>query len=342
MRHRVVLRDGNRPREQRDAVAPVPGLAPCEEGVHGDPGDRDRAERPRGATAASRLRSIEFREAEGQHHERTDQRQVRVTIRHRLGADLDQADHRHQRHQVPAPTNQQLRRAMASTNARRGHEHENKERTEHLPRRDALIWIRVINRKACRPDCPCEVRDVGHGGVRAARQERVLRDAPRSSAMGLNRVGHDARSRSEREHRYFFHDQPSPGLGAAERPHVEQQKQDRERHQHRLGEKTRSVGRQCEGAETNAWALEAGKPCVAREQTEDGAEHVLSLGDPRHGLDVERVDREERGDERAPPEAILHSQEKQEQQQYGSSMEHDVRRVETARGRAEAFCVQLQ
>ena len=102
------------------------------------------------------------------------------------------------------------------------------------------------------------------------------------------------------------------------------------------------VGGQSKDAETEAWPFEAGQPDVASEKPEDGAEHVLPLGDPRHRFDVERVDREERGNQCAPPEAIRHSQEQQEEQQHGAGMEHDVRRVKSACGWTERFRVKLQ
>ena len=60
------------------------------------------------------------------------------------------------------------------------------------------------------------------------------------------------------------------------------------------------------------------------QQPEKGAQHVLALGDPRDGFHMERMPREQRRHERAPPVAAGRGTQKCKQQQSVGDVEKDV------------------
>ena len=64
-----------------------------------------------------------------------------------------------------------------------------------------------------------------------------------------------------------------------------------------------------------------------REQEEERAQHILPLGDPGHGLDVQRVERKQRRDDSAAPQGAGHIPEQDVQQEGIRDMEEQVRQV---------------
>ena len=116
----------------------------------------------------------------------------------------------------------------------------------------------------------------------------------------------------------FFEDEPFQG------PVVQQQQTERQRHEHRFCHQADNEDQQCQQVPGRFGAFGVtgvGEHC---QQPEKGAEHVLALGDPGDGLDVQGVQGEEGGDKCARPAALSHSLEENEQQNGVRNVPEDV------------------
>ena len=147
-----------------------------------------------------------------QRDEDADQRDVRVAVGHRLRADLDEADHRHERPEVPEPADEdQVRRALPRETERRGRA---ASRTPPPANdRDAERARRSTDRRRARPPARSVLAEVGqvrHDRVRQPlpeRMERVRATAP----VGLLRDDvSDARGGRERDQRQLLDDEARP------------------------------------------------------------------------------------------------------------------------------------
>src|SRR5262249_2786495 len=100
---RVRARDGDRMLEERHRIAPEPDLVPAH--------SRECGENQRGAGRDQPPRRPQTRPGRGRlpgdGDEDADQRQIAVAIRHRLPAELYEADHRRQYHEIPEPTDRE-------------------------------------------------------------------------------------------------------------------------------------------------------------------------------------------------------------------------------------------
>ena len=109
---------------------------------------------------------------------------------------------------------------------------------------------------------------------------------------------------------------------------VEQQQREREAHQDGLREQAEHEAGDHRRMAKRAGALRVTRVCEQARHPEPDGEHALALGDPRHGLDVQRVDREDRGDEGARAVATGHPPQRREEQAGRERVERQVREQE--------------
>ena len=108
---------------------------------------------------------------------------------------------------------------------------------------------------------------------------------------------------------------------APQGPVVEQQEDERQRHEHRLGHESEPEPHADEGQAAGARPPGVGDIAPEREETEEGAKHVLPLRDPGDGLDTQRVEGEQRGHQGAAPERARHGAEDEEEQESVDDVE---------------------
>ena len=139
----------------------------------------------------------------------------------------------------------------------------------------------------------------------------------------------------ERDERSLLAERLEPrgrGAEAPERVGVERDEDDGERHGPGLGEQGERHGGERPEEPSPARAPFRGRHAQVREQcqqVEEGGEHIAALRDPRHGLDAQRVEREEQrreGGARSPPRR--RRPDVAEEHQREEVDEHRVRRVE--------------
>ena len=209
---------------------------------------------------------------------------------------------------------------------------------DRTPRLERGAGVRVEDGEVHRPE---RVDDVGP--VRAERiadpeRRREALEILKRSPVALGRDGNRADRRHQGKERELFENgaaQPSPfpALGlrrvaqAPERPFVEEQQDegpgDEGGLRHQPQGETAEHGR-IEGppAADEALVGEQG------EHGEQAGEDVLASRRPRHGFDVQGMQREHRGDERAPPAGARHALEREEEQHRIRDVENQAREME--------------
>jgi YidC/Oxa1 family membrane protein insertase len=100
---------------------------------------------------------------------------------------------------------------------------------------------------------------------------------------------------------------PCPEIRAVQRPVIEEQEEEGQGDQHGLGHEPEGIQGERRGVPTLSALLRPPDPCPQRKESEERAEHVLALGDPRHRFDVQRMHREQGGHDRAAPCRLRHS-----------------------------------
>ncbi len=131
-----------------------------------------------------------------------------------------------------------------------------------------------------------EVRDERVGQPQPQRRGRERIEGP---ALPLGDERDRDRYRREQQEGDLLDDAP-PSL---ERPPVEQQQDERQRDEHRLRHQAEGEGEERGEIAARRRAPGMLDPGEQREHPEERAEEVLALGDPRHRLDVQRVEAEE-------------------------------------------------
>ena len=197
--------------------------------------------------------------------------------------------------------------------------------------------MRIERGEARWPHRLAQVGTAGDERIRETGAERKGLQAHLGAAVSLREVRHHRRSGSQREEGQLLQERPAPRCResrarrfappSAQRPRVEQQQHEGQRHQHGLR-------RQAEPEERDDRQVPSSGPppdvlTVSREgqQEEAPAQHVLALGDPRDRFHVKGVHREQERHHRAPPRRAGHPEQDQEQQERVDEVEQDVDEV---------------
>ena len=325
----VVVRHRQRVFEERRRGAPDLYLAPREHRARDGERGREADERnPRPRASRGDLGC-----APCDHDGEADRRNVRVAIRARLAADLHEPEHGHERPEVPAPADGEIRarRQPAQRERRDGNEHGHRQaRFPPGHHRRVGVEDRQVSR-------PAERRGVGHVGPEGVGQPQAG-GHPIERGDGTRGVLRDVRDdgagRRQGQQRHLLQHQVAGGRRiergqpqAAERPHVEQQQHERQRDDHRLREQAE---RERHGDEKVA--PPAGPPDVVRvadegQHPEEAAQHVLPLRHPGDRLDVQRVDPEQERDQGARPACAGHPPHGDEQQERAQRVQREIGQV---------------
>ena len=151
---------------EREAVAPV---AELQRAYQSQPHEQDcgSPQRPRLKLPAAR----QFRRAPDHHDEHAEDRHVHEAIRHRLHADLSEANRRNERAEEPKPAHQQPRRATHPRQCQRGDRDQQGRTRPHACRRP-LTGVQVKNAEVRRPENLSQIARVGHEGVFHTQRKR--------------------------------------------------------------------------------------------------------------------------------------------------------------------------
>ena len=350
--------------EQRLGVAPHTHLPPRQRGADHDHQHAGHGNRGTPATPG-RIRGEPVGHGPGQHDEQPRQRQVGEAVGHGLRAGLHEPDHGHERADEPEPAHDQVRAASDLQQ-----QQDRDDRQEHRRAEDCLaaplqvfaaqqIRMGIDSREIHGPDRLADIEGVGHDRIgQAVRNGQHIR-AEHRAPLPLHGDRRDAARQRQREQGKLLEDQVADrarrvgfsgrivsrsrlGLeraDAPQRPVVQQQQQERPRHEHRFGQQA-----QPQGDEHQRVACEPAPPGVPRvraegQQREQAAEHVLAFGDPRHGLDVQRVQGKQGGDERAAPEAARHHEHHPIHQQRVDHVQYSVDDVMARGVETEQFAI---
>jgi hypothetical protein len=131
-----------------------------------------------------------------------------------------------------------------------------------------------------------------------------------------------------------------PESQASQRPVINQQKNDRQCHQHRLRHQTQSEGTKGQQISATAWTL-----CIPGieekgEHPEKGAQNVLAFSHPCDRLHVEGMERKKGGNKNALPVCPGHPEKEQEEQDGIERVEHNVHEVVGPRIESEQLDIQ--
>ena len=316
-------------REQRHAVAPHLELPGRERDAARDGRDGCRAEK---GTRANRLRR-----GPRDHDEHADLRQVGEAIGHGLLAHLDEPDDGQERDEVPEPPHEQpgVPPALADGERRDDEEHDAGGRDL----RDRQRPVRIEHREPRRPERLLQVDPVGDDRLGHSRRQRQGLERGHGARAALGHDRERARGRREQDERQLLpHERDAPR--PAERPDVEEEQNHRQRHHHRLREEPQDEGGDDEDVVRRAVPSRVTRVRREREHPEQAGQHVLPLRDPRDGLDPERVQREYRGDERAPPRGPGHAGEHLEEERGARRVEQDAGRMMAGRRQPEELSVE--
>ena len=280
--------------------------------------------------------------------EDADQRNVRVAVGVRLHSHLHDADHGHQHAQIPEPAGEQIGRRRAERSTSGGGD----EQEEARDRASGQIDVRrhrIEHAELRRPQRHPEVAQVRERRVREALGQRQVRERLHRPRLRAER-DHARREGQREQRRLLERELAEPReLGAhsgarrraaPERPVIEQQQHEGQRHQHRLGHQAERIEPQHARVAPCAPPLEPARVGADREQEEERAQHVLARGDPGDRLDVQRVEGEQRRHDRAARRAAGQARQQQEQDDGVRGVKGDVHQVERSRRHAPELGVE--
>jgi len=259
----------------------------------------------------------------------TDLWQVRVAVRRRLKADLHQPHRRRECEAEPEPARQHVRRPAAQCE-RRARERRSKADGGRDPDVDPVLELWIHGPEPDRQEgAPERVQHRGDG----------VRKAFREGDLELHRVqlraqGHERRRRGERGKGQLL-EQAAPVERPPERPEVEHQQQDRQRDEHRLRQDPKRHADERSRVAAPAPGARVRDPRVQREQAEQRAEQVLALRDPRHRLDVLRVEREQQRGRSARALPCSEARQQREHERRAERVQQGVLQVRRGSARAE-------
>jgi hypothetical protein len=352
MRDEVVGCHRQRVLEQRERVAPDLHLAERrdrERRDHRERRDAQRAPRQRRARPAQQ-RVAQVHGAPRSDDREPDLRHVRVPVRAHVHAELDEPEHGDERAEEPEPADREVAMPRRAQHRDRDGERADRRRRRRTDRRD-VERVRVVDGEPARPDRLRDVERDRDERLRGAHGEPHLGPRLRRRTALVDQRHRD-RCRADREQRPLLERRARdpPGIGRAsavrpqprERPIIEQEQRERQRHDHRLGQQTCGEARGHRGEPPAARLLRIARVREHREHPEQPGERVLALERPRHRLDVQRMHGEHGRDERAAPVRARHPREREEQQRRTGRVQRDVHPERSGRTGPEQRPVHLE
>src|SRR5882724_2123936 len=323
----ILLRDGviggdrERVRPELLAVPPKRSLRARHPGERNQGGESEpRENNPKRARSTSQLR-----DSPSNHENDTDLRKISVTVRVRLVADLHDSNHRPEHDQEPQPSRDRITAPSDEKDDERdccqdrsGDSDAGQMNPRRVPRiKDGQIYG---------PESLAQIIDISDEGVTQAQKQGEPFDRLDGGVLSEN--CHEARGQAEHDEGQFLDDESTqrrPRLfKTTERPIIEQKEDERHADQHRLGHQTEREDRQDNGITAEAATAHITDVGRDRQNEKETAQYVLPLRHPRHRFDVQRMDRENRGHESAPPERARHLPEDKKEQRRGQGMNEDV------------------
>ena len=154
---------------QGDIVLPELQLHPCNDDTGQDCNPRQHAEGD--SPVAPSLEAIG--NSPGDHDEDADQRHIAVTVRHRLQANLNEADDRNKGSEIPEPSNAKVRKAFCIPDHQERCGQQKERRPQDLPQR-IRIRTGVKDGKVPGPEGLFKVCPIGNQGIGNAFGRREL------------------------------------------------------------------------------------------------------------------------------------------------------------------------
>jgi len=336
--------------EERMAVPPVGDLAVRDDRARG----QDRAGRggENGRRQPEPRRQVAGPPGEGD--EGADQGDVGVAVRHGRVPQLDEADHGQERHEVPGPAEGQVWKSAAPPERHGRHggqeegggqdgrgrpglqgvEHGKPRRPDRLPQVQDAGHERISD-----PFREGQLRERDHGPALLLRHDRDHAEDDRKDRQGdLFRQQRQKRERAPaglvlrrrlsplrlplavflfpwlRVAGYLRGGRLPGGVEPLQRPPVHQQQDDGHGDEHRFGHQARQEENKNGKVALRSRPLRVKRVGPQGEHPEEGAEHVLALGDPGDGLHVQGVQGEQGGGEGASPPGLRHTLQGEEEQ----------------------------
>src|SRR5207253_4024402 len=138
------------------------------------------------------------------HNQEANQRHIGVSICHRLDADLNQPDHRHQHSEEPKPADPQIRAASSKEDDYAKNRQQNRCASQHLPERP-ISWMWIQDGKLGWPEGFADVPKVRNHSIGHSRAQG---DTGRNGAsMTLDNKSHIGGTYAQREKWNFFQQQ---------------------------------------------------------------------------------------------------------------------------------------
>src|SRR5436190_236637 len=135
-------------------------------------------------------------------HKQTDVGEVRIAVRVALFSNLDEANHGDKHTDIPEPSGEEIRSFPSENDCCDSHREKQSNREKNFPNCQSIVWVRVENGEACRPQCFPNVNHVSHDRVFYAPEERQRWD--RTSSAFLQDKCDDTRTRGNGEHGNLF------------------------------------------------------------------------------------------------------------------------------------------
>ena len=246
-----------------------------------------------------------------------DAGQIHVTIGHRVIGDRNQPQYRNQHAQIPVPADKQVRTPAPPDHRGRAHGGQDRQGAGHFPGRRTVGRIGIKRGQVGGIE---KLHDVVDGGNRRVADPH--RPGGRRVSMAVSPERHQTIAQRQGKQRQLFQHQPHRAgpskrdgprrsvagrTEAGQRPEIEQQKQRRQRDEHRLGHQAEGEKRRHEQISRERPAVpHVAQPGREREHEKQSAQHVAPFGYPGHALDVLRMSGEDRGHEAAGPQLAGH------------------------------------
>ena len=186
--------------KQGQVVAPVADLNERHRGKRRQATQRRDGQQPRTKGAGRN-------EVGDQPHERdeqADQRKIRVAIGHLLATDLHETDHRDERPQKPAPSDEEIGQPTYARNCGPAHgEQHGRGRADGQPRKRSAR-MRVVDDEVAGNERLFQIGGVGHEGVFDTDRERDRHQGLHAVPSLLSEHGHDREDDRDGEKRQLL------------------------------------------------------------------------------------------------------------------------------------------
>src|SRR5215510_2247663 len=135
-------------------------------------------------------------------HKESNMREIGVTVCVALFSDLDEANHWSEHNDIPKPAGEQVRSFSPENDRCDSDGEKQSDREHHLPNCQRVVWMRIENGEAGRPECFPDINHVSRERVFHTPEPRQRRN--RASSAFLHYKCDDTRARREKEQRKLF------------------------------------------------------------------------------------------------------------------------------------------